>query len=173
MPLFEINRPEDLARLPLSLPPSRTRARANADTIKERNDDGRIEAYLVLVQAPWCPYCQIIRKEWSALTDILRRDVPQLHIVEFDRQVVEDARRSGNVLIEAMDARDPVSTVPRVSLVLSLRERDGDKTDKEKRTTSFEYDDYFGDETTRGNYRSREHLLHFIRDTIRNAKNDR
>ena len=137
------------------------------------------KAFLVLVQAPWCPYCQMLRPEWDDLTHTLSRDVPQLQIVEFDRSVIPAARKVNDPLIAAMDETEEVGTVPRIALVLPLplpstsssTSTQKEETEEKGKTVflSFNYDDYDGPEGS-GEHRSQENILHFIRDTIREVK---
>jgi len=99
--VISVNQPRDLGRL-----------------------DGSDEAgvVVVLVHAPWCPYCQDLRPEWDAFA----REMSEMGVavVEIEMDVLPYARQAHNSMVARLEANSRVQTVPRVAIVRSRDDRD-------------------------------------------------
>lgn len=129
---------------------------------------GSPDPALVLVQAPWCPYCKMMRPEWDDLRKDLSTAAPHVQVVEYDRDALEDMRTSDpkDPIIDALDAREEtgvVTTVPHIALVVFA----DDGTPREV----YSYSEYVHGLQGEGHEeapepRTKKSWLRFLRDTL-------
>lgn len=135
---------------------------------------------LVLIHAPWCPWCMRLRPEWDALCETVENDIPNMQILEIDRQAVSAALRQHDPILEAIDSKSTIGTVPQICLVLDKRQGSsrssqsdpGSRKDallppSKKGFDVHDYDEYIGGPDSKGEHRSQENILYFVRDCLR------
>lgn len=146
MSIEKINNEEDVLRV--------------SDRANDQDEfDNHLRPVLVFVHAPWCPYCIQMRREWDALVQIVVENVPEIQIREYDRSVLPAARKAHDPVLDAVDKETDaknVHTVPHVALFVPRSDSD----------VVFDYGKYGGEEVE-DPYRSRYHILSFIRDSLK------